>query len=317
MPQRLRAVVLEGERRQGRLLAKGPAAAGSEGQQQQGQKAPQQKQQDPLDALMAAECAELSSLENLATNEGSTNKCMIHNNDPTKCVSSFITRVDGTYSLCLYNPDGKPGTGIGSDWRCYSGPDRLTCPGLTLPNLLAATKLCYAARWAPCGRRPAPVTTASPPPPPWYTVKSSPPRRRSRRGRQRPPSPPPPPPKPPKRCRRRRRCRATGRSAASGCAPKSGSPGGRDGVPVWCFKYNADEAACNNAYAKRVTGKYGWCFYEAGACKLVGDFDCPNLDLDATTTAPAPITTIAPATTTRFEIYFRRRRRCRRRRRGG
>ena len=112
---------------------KGQQQQGQKGQQQQGQKTQQQKQQDPLDALMAAECAELSSLEDLATNEGSTNKCTIHNNDPTKCVSSFITRTDGTYSLCLYNPDGKPadptlaGEAPGPFWKdqlCYSSSDR-------------------------------------------------------------------------------------------------------------------------------------------------------------------------------------------------
>ena len=119
------------------------------------------------------------------------------------------------------------------------------------------------------------------------------------------PSPPPPPPKPPKPSPPPppMPCDWTiGRERL--CAKEWDRPECADGVPVWCGKYNADEAACNNAYAKRITGKYGWCFYESGACKLVGDFDCPNLDLDATTTAPVPITTIAPATTTRFEIYL-------------
>ena len=199
----------------------------------------------------------------------------------------------------------------GSDWKdqlCYSSSEKLTCPGLKLPNLLAAAKPVPVA--TPRGGRPAvgallPVTKASPPPPPWFTVKSSPspPPKPPRSPAS--PSPPPPPPKPPKPSPPPppMPCDWTiGRERL--CAKEWDRPECADGVPVWCFKYNADEAACNNAYAKRVTGKYGWCFYEAGACKLVGDFDCPNLDLDATTTAPAPITTIAPATTTRFEIYL-------------
>ena len=130
---------------------------------------------------------------------------MIHNNDPTKCVSSFITRTDGTYSLCLYNPDGKPadptlaGEAPGPFWKdqlCYSSSEKLTCPGLKLPNLLAAAACPGGdtARRAPCGQRPAPGDERRRRRRPGPKAKAAP----ATAGPPASPSPPPPPPKPPK-----------------------------------------------------------------------------------------------------------------------
>ena len=33
---------------------------------------------------------------------------------------------------------------------------------------------------------------------------------------------------------------------------------------MWCSVYNDDPAACNNAYAQKGTGGYGWCEHDGG-----------------------------------------------------
>ena len=45
---------------------------------------------------------------------------------------------------------------------------------------------------------------------------------------------------------------------------------------VWCSVYNDNPAACNNAYAQKGTGTYGWCEHDGDKCKLVGDEVCPS-----------------------------------------
>ena len=69
---------------------------------------------------------------------------------------------------------------------------------------------------------------------------------------------------------------------------------------VWCSKYNDNPAACNNAYAQKGTGSYGWCEHDGGTCTLVGDEVCvdPPVTEPPATEPPAtePPATEPPAT---------------------
>ena len=71
---------------------------------------------------------------------------------------------------------------------------------------------------------------------------------------------------------------------------------------MWCSKADDNPAACNNAYAQKGTGSYGWCEHD-GTCTLVGDevrVDPPVTELPATeppaTEPPAEPATDPPAT---------------------
>ena len=313
MPQRLRAVVLEGERRQGRLLAKGPAAAGSEGSAAAGPEGPAAEAAGPTG------CSHGGGVRRALEPRGPRDERGEHQqvHDPQQRpdeVRLVVHHAHRWHLLALPLQSRwqarRPNVGRRSSGPVLERPTVLLelgeahVPGPEAAEPSRCGKACPGgdtARRAPCGRRPAPSDEGVAAAAALDQVAKAAPAAAAAAGVAVPPPPPPKPPKPsppppPMPCDW-----TIGRERL--CAKEWDRPECADGVPVWCGKYNADEAACNNAYAKRITGKYGWCFYESGACKLVGDFDCPNLDLDATTTAPVPITTIAPATTTKFEIY--------------